>query len=102
MTNQPFDIVGYTFKADNYCPKCVIKKLTPYGFNSVADDNTEELLNQLALSAHIDREDERSFDSDNFPKVVFRDQARGYGINCGWCGSLFVPINTDVEELLND
>lgn len=67
-------IVGYTFKADEYCPGCVIKQLAPPCFNPVEGTTAEEVLDLLASKRDIDRQDETSFDSGDFPKVVFYDQ----------------------------
>jgi hypothetical protein len=45
------------------------------------------MLNRIARDWFgIDREDERTFDSDTFPKVVFADQIEG-GEYCGGCGT---------------
>lgn len=75
------DIVGYTFKADLYCPDHVIGQL-PVGPSEDFDGwalahgvsmSAEENLDEIAAAFGIDRGDEYSFDSDYFPKVVFRD-----------------------------
>ena len=87
------DVVGYVFKADTYCPEHVIAKL-PVGPSEDFDGwalahgvtmTTEENLDEIAYAFGIDREDERSFDSDYFPKVVFRDAAEDS--QCGECGA---------------
>lgn len=78
---QPFTIVGYTFKAENLCPTCTIKAL-PTGpgeaFDGWEDCSTppmtvEDNLTELAAAFGIDRLSESSFDSDDFPKVIFAD-----------------------------
>lgn len=70
---KSYDIVAYTYRADIYCPDCILK----VAFN---DDRelpevkfVEKELNDFAMTLGIDRTDERSFDSDVFPKVVFAD-----------------------------
>ena len=71
-------IVGYSYRADIYCPEHIVGALkgrddvAPAGF----DMEAEHLLDQVAAYNLIDREDESSFDSDDFPKVAFRDQVR--------------------------
>ena len=65
------DIVGYTFQAANYCPGCIEGA---YGDNTFsATMFPEDALDALAALAGIDRMDEHSYDSDEFPKVIFRD-----------------------------
>lgn len=72
---KSWEIVGYTYKADNYTPAGVIERMVRDGEASPAarDMNTEDALDQIASANAIDREDERSFDSDDFPKVIFLD-----------------------------
>lgn len=83
-------IVGYTFAADNYCPEHVIDALptSEGGVHMSVEDNLDE----LAAAFGIDRTDESSFDSGNFPKIITKQQAEhdaGWGadVRCGRCGS---------------
>lgn len=73
-----WDIVGYAYKANIYCPTDIVDELQtrgdlmdayPAGFN------TESWLDNCAKVINLDRYDESSFDSDYFPKVIFEDQA---------------------------
>lgn len=90
------DIVAYTYVADLYCPECITDVYGPaqgYVTYSYAITHIEAMLDDLASQAGINRGDERSFDSDEFPKVVFRDQVRSGGEDhdgewdyCGGCG----------------
>lgn len=70
------DIVGYTYRAENYMPANLIEVLIANGEASPAarDMNVEEVLNQIAGANAIDRMDEYSFDSSEFPKVIFDSQ----------------------------
>lgn len=87
------DIVAYTFKADIYCPDCITEVL-PTGEGEAFDGwalaegapvmSTEANLNEIAFAFGIDRENEYSFDSDEFPKVVFSSQIEE-AENCGKC-----------------
>lgn len=79
---KAWDIVAYTFKADTYCPECIIGQL-PTGEDEAFDGwglgngvylSTEDNLSEIAYAFGIDREDEYSFDSGDFPKVVFSSQ----------------------------
>lgn len=88
---QPFDIVAYTYKADIWCGDCVIERLTkmrpPLSIpeDAVPLPNNERILTILARERNIDREDERTYDSDDFPKVIFRDQVEDIERCCS-CG----------------
>lgn len=86
-------IVGYTYRADFFCPACIIEQL-PTGDGEAFDGwaladgvtmSTEDNLDEIAAAFGIDRDDETSFDSDEFPKVVFADMAAG-DEHCGACG----------------
>ena len=65
-------IVAYTYRAETLCPGCIIAQLIGRGEASPAarDMRVEEVLDQIAGANGIDRDDEHSFDSDDFPKVV--------------------------------
>jgi hypothetical protein len=78
------DIVGYSFRADLYCPNCIVRV---YSGDPPDSDDTEACLNRFARDAGIDREDERTFDSDEFPKVVLFDHLHDQGerFYCGNC-----------------
>lgn len=89
---KSFDIAGYTYRAENLCPACTIKAL-PTGegeaFDGWADATgcmtAEENLSELAAAFGIDRMDESSYDSGDFPKVVFSDQLED-DETCDRCG----------------
>ena len=85
---RPDDLVGYSYRADNYCEVCVFVELTGGKF---PDLKAERVLNELAAPRGIDRDREATFDSGEFPKVILRDQAREGGgegdpSTCGLCG----------------
>lgn len=68
------DIIGYTYNADNFTPKALIefmvqiRELAPAAF----DMSPEVALNQLSDVYGIDRDNEYSFDSGEFPKVILK------------------------------
>ena len=70
---KAFDIVAYTYRAALYCPEHLIEAMIANREASPAarDMDTEEVLDQIANANAIDRQDEHSYDSDDFPKVVF-------------------------------
>jgi hypothetical protein len=93
----PYDVVGYTYRADVWCGPCVVRALTVNPGNvghrdpgPMADPETH--LDVLARVAGIDRTDERTYDSDEFPKIIFRDSAADYAARegqperCTTCG----------------
>ena len=89
-----FDVVGYTYQADEYHGWCVLDMLT--GKHTAQVDNldpslvefgtTESVLDALAGELGIDRTDEHSYDSDDFPKVIFASQVESDDEICGSCG----------------
>ena len=81
------DIIGYTYQAEIYCPKCLFDRMEentiiPSGIMAM---DAEDALDALALAVGIDRHDEQSYDSDEFPKVVFSFDAVA-DETCGNCG----------------
>lgn len=66
------NIAGYTYRADNFTPAALIAYMVARGDLSPAarDMDVEEVLDQHAGALGIDRGDERTFDSDDFPKVI--------------------------------
>lgn len=84
------DIVGYTFRASTYCRDHIMPAVT----STKAYDGwelakgvivpVEQDLDEIAFAFQIDRQDESSFDSDEFPKVIFRDAAED--TYCEVCG----------------
>lgn len=87
---KAYSIVGYIYQADIYCPSCILHVL-PTGEGEAFDGwkdvsgtmTAEENLDELAAAFGIDRYNEESFDSGEFPKVVFAsDSPDDY---CGRC-----------------
>lgn len=83
-SNEP---AGYTFQADNYCPSCLIEVLIGAGIASpgARDMVSIEALEQIAAANCIDFDDEYSYDSDDFPKVI--TNGAGAGEHCGRCSA---------------
>lgn len=70
------DIAGYTYKAEHMRPEKVIEELIAEGAITEADRDrsVEEILSDLAAARGVDRDDEWSFDTDDFPKVILAGQ----------------------------
>lgn len=73
---NPGDIVGYMYCAAEYTPEqwhaAYVERWIQGGVLAPAarDMAVEDILNQAAAYLGIDRDDEYSFDSDDFPKVI--------------------------------
>ena len=89
---RAYDIAAYTFRADIWCRECVIEAL-PTGpgeaFDGWAETGslrmaTEDNLSELAYAFGINRADENTFDSYDFPKVIFASQLDGFEY-CAGC-----------------
>jgi hypothetical protein len=111
------DIVGYTYQADIWCDACIrevaIRKACEAGDATIWGDcgTAEQTLGAWASADAIDRQDERSYDTADFPKVIFADAAHdgcfadnGYepgqcGDRCGQCGE---PIGFDCPNIPTD
>lgn len=84
------DLAAYAYRADLYCPACIIEDMITHRDASPAarDMPAEAVLDQCADALAIDRSDEPSFDSSEFPKPVFLDTL-GPDDRCAACdGSL--------------
>lgn len=81
-------VYGYTFNAENYCPTCMIENLVNARELSPAarDMSEESALNQWAAASAIDREDEHSYDSSEFPKDIDDRHELTCSDQCGRCG----------------
>ena len=79
---------GYVFQCSIYCPSCMIEILIERGDAAPAARGmiSVEVLEQISHAAGVDFDDEYSYDSDEFPKVVTNEQ--GDGSECERCGRL--------------
>ena len=70
------DIVGYVYRADGYKPSALIKLLLAEGRLSpgALGMDPDEALDQLAAVEDVNRDDEYSFDTDDFPKTILRHE----------------------------
>lgn len=85
-------VVGYAYQADTHCPDCMAAIVGMPGLH------TEDALTVWAILAGVDRDDERSFDSGDFPKVITRQMAEH---DASWgadnrCGTCFRRYDTDI------
>ena len=83
-------IVGYVFNAETFCAEHVAlevhrRLVKPRGIydNEINKLDTELYLDAIANKLGINRMEESSFDSDDFPKIIFHsDEWDG---DCEWC-----------------
>lgn len=61
-------IYAYTYKAADWCSDCIADEFRPADSQAIT---AEDVLDEVAASRSIDRDEERSFDTDDFPKPVF-------------------------------
>jgi len=92
-TGQPFDIVAYTFHAALVCPRCIVGAVADGGDHEPIGVppglTAEQGLALLAERLGVDRMNEATFDSGDFPKVVFRDQIQDADLDtCELCGTV--------------
>lgn len=86
------DIVGYAYGADIACPSCMRTNAALYAEQhgqTSAGMSLPELLAFWADREGINPEDESSYDSEDFPKVIFASQA-GDEDSCGECGESLI------------
>lgn len=89
---KSYDIVGYTYKAENVHPRCLKLDTAEGGafdgwaLASGVRMSVEANLNEVAAAFGIDRMNERTFNSDEFPKVIFADSIED-GECCSACGT---------------
>lgn len=88
---KAYDIVGYTYKAETLHPSCLVDKLirTSWASPAARDLPEESVLDAIAEAREINREDEYTFDSDDFPKVVFADSVQD-DERCDACGNSLI------------
>lgn len=98
---KAWTIIGYTFNADIYCDGvCIIRAIGEIGpviydraeritdvtelFDGSA--TVEDALTVIGTARGIDRDDERSYDSGDFPKVIFAsEEFPDYCPRCAVC-----------------
>lgn len=85
----PLGIVGYTYKADVYCPECALAEalrdrgLEGHGLSYVPQEAID-LMGRFAFGSDVYYSD--GYDSDDFPKPVFQG---GDVETCCKCGGSF-------------
>lgn len=79
--SQPYDVVGYTYQGETYTPEGMLQvyrgSLGESQFDRITMGytDTDQAIYFLSSELGFDFDDEDSYDSSQFPKRVFRDQA---------------------------
>ncbi|MEV6504280.1 hypothetical protein [Streptomyces prunicolor] len=80
------DIVAYYYGEKTVCPECTKGLAAPYYLiDSPESFSTEQVLDTAAKTAGINRNDENSYTSYEFPKVLYADDLVD-GEKCFVCG----------------
>lgn len=79
------DIVGYTFRAENLCVSCTAAAV---GWTGAGDQRT--FIDNAGRLRGVNVDDERSYDSGDWPKVIFDSQVEDPDERCGSCGESLV------------
>ena len=72
-------IIGYTYQGENYAPDAIIEAVTSsekfdgWALGKGITMPVEQNLDEIAYHFGIDRHQEESFDSDDFPKTIDTD-----------------------------
>jgi hypothetical protein len=85
-------VVGYVYKANMHCRDCLIKELKKERKidRKAKVLDLEATLDVLSDAMDIYRYDEWEFDSDDFPKVIFRHDVVDDIYICTSCDTVFV------------
>jgi hypothetical protein len=79
------DIVAYTGNAESLCPPCAARSV---GWDGAGNPHT--YIETAGVASGINVHDERSFDSSDWPKVIFHSQLEYADERCGHCGESFI------------
>lgn len=97
-------IAGYTYKGKAYHPECISGALDTgkrgdfagFGLAMGEDMLAEEHLNEIALHFDINRDDERTYSDEYFPKVITNEQAIGQ--TCDGCSDHIEPRHPNLND----
>jgi len=79
------DIAGYLFAADPFCASCIRELFIPFDLIGDPERTTEEILDLVASERGIQRHEEASFSTYEFPKPIYVSDVTGGDI-CIFCG----------------
>lgn len=85
---KAYDIAGYSYQAQLICKECArrLARRSNPDPAPVPSLRAEDELRDWARSIGLDREEEDTFDSGDFPKVVFWSEVPAGDFSCDECG----------------
>ncbi len=87
------DPIGYLFRGETFCPVCIHDLFVPYEFASDPRLSTEEILDRVARDRGINRHDEKTVGTRQFPQALYIDDVTGADL-CFFCGARLVDETT--------
>jgi hypothetical protein len=87
------DPIAYLFRGETFCPVCIHDLFVPY---ELADDprhSTEEILDRVARDRGINRHDEKTFRSREFPQPLYVADVTSADV-CFFCGMRLLEETT--------
>lgn len=78
-------VSGYTYNTENFCVDCILTAFSGVQERIGHVFDVDAVLDIVAGAMDINRQDERTFDSSEFPKVIL-DQDVLPGERCNNCG----------------
>ncbi|OEJ61076.1 hypothetical protein BGM19_26750 [Streptomyces agglomeratus] len=82
-------ISAYFYGEELVCRRCVRDIVVPFYRIADVGRSTENILNEVAATHGIDRQDESSFNSHEFPKTVYASEIITGDDACFVCGLKF-------------
>lgn len=79
------DIAGYLFAGEPFCPSCIHDLFIPFDLIGGPERSSEDILDLVAAQRGIQRHDETSFSSYDFPKPIQAADVSG-AERCIYCG----------------
>lgn len=96
---KTYDVVGYTYDTDTYCVgDCITQALDGSDPQSGLLAHVEQRLDEIAAESGIDRDDESSYDTAVFPKVIFAGMEFDRAPRCHGCGAVLDGFHDDTED----
>lgn len=87
------EVVGYSYQAENLCPSHTIAAMRGNGIKVASGRYHEDAIRRAAEKIGVDFDDERSYDSDDFPKAIAEGQA---------CTEITERPDTNRSVMIND
>jgi hypothetical protein len=85
------EIIGYLLAEQPFCAACIHDLFIPFDLIGSSDRSAEEILNVVADRRGIDRHNENSFSTYQFPKPLFATDRLDHE-TCTYCGR---PLDGD-------